>query len=437
MADRRYLLACLFVPALALAAELAARPQLRGQPVAVTDEAGRRVAEASPAATGRGVRPGQRLAEAVGWCPALVVLEPRPARVRRAAARLVEAAATVSPLVEEATPGEVYADLRGLDGLYPRADAIPQALLDAAPPALGARLGLAGSRFTARAAASAAEPGAWLRVGDDEARAWLAPLPIGLLPLETAALNPRGIPASINPRGIPASINPRGIPASINPRGIPASMKEWLGLLGIATLGDLAALPRHAVEAQLGADGGRAWLAARGEDPTPLTPMTHDERVEEHAQAEPPLTAREAVLHTFGQLLGRALTRPRARGRLVRAVRLTAVTEDEHVWERTRVLTEPTGDRDRLWTALRPSIEAAEFGGPVSALALELGGLTAERGRQGRLLRERGGRRREQLDEMARHLQLRYGRAALRRVVTIAPHSRIPERRYALADYEP
>ena len=419
MADRRYLLACLLVPALALAAELAARPQLRGQPVAVTDEAGRRVAEASPAATGRGVRPGQRLAEAVGWCPALVVLEPRPARVRRAAARLVEAAATVSPLVEEAAPGEVYADLRGLDGLYPRADAIPQALLDAAPPALGARLGLAGSRFTARAAASAAEPGAWLRVGDDEARAWLAPLPIGLLPLETAA------------------VNPRGIPASINPRGIPASMKEWLGLLGIATLGDLAALPRHAVEAQLGADGGLAWLAARGEDPTPLTPMTHDERVEEHAQAEPPLTAREAVLHTFGQLLGRALTRPRARGRLVRAVRLTAVTEDEHVWERTRVLTEPTGDRDRLWTALRPSIEAAEFGGPVSALALELGGLTAERGRQGRLLRERGGRRREQLDEMARHLQLRYGRAALRRVVTLAPHSRIPERRYALADYEP
>ena len=419
MADRRPLLACLLVPALALAAELAARPQLRGQPVAVTDEAGRRVAEASPAATGRGVRPGQRLAEAVGWCPALVVLEPRPARVRRAAARLVEAAATISPLVEEATPGEVYADLRGLEGLYPRADAIPQALLDAAPPALGARLGLAGSRFTARAAASAAEPGAWLRVGDDEARAWLAPLPIGLLPLETAARNPRGIPASINPRGIPASI------------------KEWLGLLGIATLGDLAALPRHAVEAQLGADGGLAWLAARGEDPTPLTPMTHDERVEEHAQAEPPLTAREAVLHTFGQLLGRALTRPRARGRLVRAVRLTAVTEDEHVWERTRVLTEPTGDRDRLWTALRPSIEAAEFGGPVSALALELGGLTAERGRQGRLLRERGGRRREQLDEMARHLQLRYGRAALRRVVTLAPHSRIPERRYALADYEP
>ena len=38
---------------------------------------------------------------------------------------------------------------------------------------------------------------------------------------------------------------------------------------------------------------------------------------------------------------------------------------------------------------------------------------------------------------MARHLQLRYGRAALRHVVALAPLSRIPERRYALADYEP
>ena len=400
MAARRPLIACLLVPALALAAELAARPQLRGRPIAVTDDSGLRVTEASETAVERGVRTGQRLAEAVGWCPALVVIESRPARVRRAADQIVEAAAAVSPLVEEAAPGEVYADLRGLDGLYPHEDALVQALLDAAPCALGVRLGVAGSRFTARAAAAVARPGAWLRVGDAEACEWLAPLPTALLPLDEAA-------------------------------------REWLALLGIATLGDLAALPRHAVEAQLGAGGGRAWLAARGEDATPLTPMVRGERVVERAQAEPPLTAREAVLHTYGQLLGRALARPSVHGRLVRAVRLSAVTEDEHVWERMRVLTEPTGDRDRLWTALRPSIEAAEFGAPITDLALELGGLTAERGRQGRLLRERGGRRREQLDEMARHLQLRYGQAALRRVVTLAPLSRIPERRYALADYEP
>ena len=400
MRIRRSRIACLLVPSPALAAELAARPQLHGRPVAVSDDSGRRVAEAGEAAAARGVRPGQRLSEALACCPALAVLEARPARVRRAVSQLAEAAAAVSPLVEEAAPGEVYADLRGLEGLYPQQDALARALLEAAPRELGARLGVADSRFTARVAAFAAQPGAWLRIGGDEARAFLAPRPTVLLPLEQAA-------------------------------------REWLALLGIATLGDLAALPRHAVEAQLGEAGGRAWLAARGEDPTLLAPIAHRERVLERAQAEPPLIGREALLHTFGQLLSRALARPVARGRLVRAVRLGATTEDERVWERRRVLTEPTGDRTRLWIALTPSIEAAEFGGPVAELALELGGLTAERGRQARLLREGGARRREQLDEMARHLQLRYGRAALRRVVALAPQSRIPERRYALADYEP
>ena len=240
-------ISCLLVPSLALAVELAERPGLGAsgvgageQPAALADEAGLRVAEASLAALDRGVRPGQTLREAVAYCPALAVLEPRPARARQVAAQLVEAVEAISPLVEEAAPGEVYADLRGLEGLYPRPGALEQALLAAAQlgggalggKALGARLGVAGSRFTARAAAHAAAPGEWLRVAAAEARAFLAPLPSEWLPLEAAA-------------------------------------QGWLRLLGLETLGDLAALPRHAVEAQFGPAGGQAWLAARGEDPTP------------------------------------------------------------------------------------------------------------------------------------------------------------------------
>ena len=393
-------IACLLVPALALGVEVARRPQLRGRPVAIASARGQRVTEASEAAARRGVRPGQRVGEAAAWCPGLTVLAERPARVRRAAARLASAAAAVSPLVEEAAPGEVYAGLRGLDGLYPDADALARALLARAPRALGARLGLARSRFTARAAASVSPPGGWLRVADGEERAFLAALPAGVLPLDEPH-------------------------------------RDWLAALGLRTLGDLAALPRHAVEAQFGPAGGRAWLAARGEDAAPLVPRTPRERVRERAQAEPPLAARGAVLVTFEQLLGRALGRPGARGRLVRAVRLGAATGDDRLWERTRVLTEPTAERSRLWAAVRPSLEAAPFGGPVAELSLELAGLTAERGLQGRLLPELAVRRRERLDEMARHLKLRYSRAALRRVVALAPESRIPERRYALADYDP
>ena len=399
------LVGCLLVPSFALAVELAQRPALRegGGPATLSDEAGLRVAEATSSAFDRGVRPGQTLREAVSYCPALAVIEPRPARVLRAATRLVEAAEAVSPLVEEAAPGVVYADLGGLEGLYPRPGDLERALLADALPGLGAglgaQLGVAGARFTAYAAAHAAPPGEWRRIADEDAEAFLAPLPTQWLPLDAAE-------------------------------------QGWLRLLGLETLGDLAALSRHAVEAQFGPAGGLAWLAARGRDPAPLRPRPFRERVRESAQAQPPLVSREAVERTVEQLLGRALRQPQMRRRFVRVVRVQATSEDEQAWVRTRVLKEPAGDRARLWTAIRPSLEAAELPGPIAELTLELGGLTAESGRQAGLFRDYA-RRREQLDEMVRHLKLRYGQSPLQRVIPIEPWSRIPERRHALIDYDP
>lgn len=67
-------------------------------------------------------------------------------------------------------------------------------------------------------------------------------------------------------------------------------MIERLGLLGIRTIGDFAALPRPVVEAQFGRAGGRAWLAARGEDPSQLRPRPFErEQVIERVQEQPPL----------------------------------------------------------------------------------------------------------------------------------------------------
>ncbi len=93
-------------------------------------------------------------------------------------------------------------------------------------------------------------------------------------------------------------------------------------------------------------------------------------------------------------------------------------------------------DGARLWTALRPVIEYADFPGPIAQLELELGGLTAESGRQSGLFVEHA-RRREQLDEMVRHMKVRYGHSPVAQVVEVEPWSRIPERRYALMDYDP
>ncbi len=393
-------IACLAIPSLAFQCELVERPGLVGSPVALSDEVRSRVVDVSGEARLRGIRAGMTLRDAVELCPTLSILEPRPALVAQYAEALVEAMSAVSPLVEEAEQGVVFADLCGTEGLYPRIEDIRQAVFAGIPPRLSPQLGVAGHRFTAFLAALRAGPSKVIHVPVDDAGAYIAAQSISHLPL-------------------------------------PPEVLDRLRLLGINRCGQFAALPRHAVEAQFGFQGGLAWLAACGEDPRPVHPRPWEqERAIEVAQAELPLVSREAILHALEQMLGRALRQPRARHRFVRFIRLHAETERGALWEREQVLREPLGDRGRLWTLLRSLIEYAEFPGPFTLITLELGGLTEESGRQRSLFVEQT-RRREQLDEMVRHLKVRFGESPLARVVEVEPWHRLPEHRRALLEYDP
>lgn len=394
-------IACLAIPSLAFACEMAERPALTGTPVVLSDEASVRVVEMSREARRHGIYAGMTLRDAAGACPTLTILKPRPALVTRIAEVLVEAMCAVSPLVEEAKPGVVFADLRGTEGLYPRLANLRDVVFAGIPQGLRPQLGIAGHRFTAWVAASRAEPGTLQHVPVDDAAAFLAPRAVSWLPLDVEAI-------------------------------------ARLRLLGISTCGLFAALPRHAVEAQFGFPGGIAWLAACGEDPTSVRPRPWvQERVLETSQAEPPLISREAILHALEQMLGRALRDSKARHRFVRLIRLRAEGERGGLWERHQVLREPLGDRARLWTVIRAAIEGAELPGPITLLSLELGGLTAESGRQRSLFDTDRARRREELDEMIRHLKVRFGQSPLARVVDVEPWHRLPERRRALLEYDP
>ncbi len=398
--DHSRAIACLAIPALAFQCELVERPGLAGAPVALSDLGRGRVVEVTREARLHGVRTGMTLRDAVAVCPTLTILEQRPALVARYAASLVEAMASVSPLVEEAEPGIVFADLRGTEALYPRIEDLRRAVFAGVPERLSPQLGLGSHRLTAYLAARRAEPSAVVQVSEGEAATFMADESVRYLPLA--------------------------------PEDI-----EQLHLLGIDACGQLAVLPRHAVEARFGLAGGVAWLAARGEDPRPLRPRPWErERVVEYVQAEPPLVSREAILHGIEQMLGRALRHPRARNRFVRSIRLWAETERGALWEHDQVLREPLGDRARLWTVLRTAVEYAEFPGPFSLVTLELGGLTEESGRQHSLFVEQS-RRSEQLDEMVRHLKVRFGESPITRVVDMEPWHRLPERRHALLEYDP
>jgi protein ImuB len=396
---------CLVVPRFPLACELADRPELWGRPVVVAHSDAPLVWSASPAASVEGVVEGQRLSEAMGRCPSLVVLDARPARYEARDAAILDALERVVPGAEPAGLGAAYVDLAGLGRCYRSPAALHAVLLGCAPSELRPRLGVGPTKFVAGLAA--------LQRGrpDGQSR-------------NVRVVDEAEVPAFVTP-----------VPVTALPVG--AEMIRRLRLVGITTVGQLAALPRHALVAQFGAEGIHlvALLDGAAE---PVQPRPRVERLREQLAFPEPLTSREAVLAAAAQLLRRVLRHPRRRGRVARQLVVRAETEQGKRWESRVTLRHARCDHDGLWVTLAPALERASLPGPVSELSVELRGLRPSRGWQGELLatRRASAERRERIEEGLRQLQARYGRSLVGRMVPVEPWSRVPERRWALVELE-
>jgi nucleotidyltransferase/DNA polymerase involved in DNA repair len=411
MDDHPSQIGCLVVPRFPLACELVDRPELWGRPVVVAHPDAPVVWSVSPSASVEGVEEGQRLSEALGRCSSLVVLDARLARYEARDATILDALEALVPGVEPAGLGMAYVDLAGLVRCYRSPDALHVALLGCVPRELRPRLGVGPTKFVARLAALRAPqaardirtPGDVRVVEAADVTTFAAPVPVTALPVE-------------------------------------AEVIRRLRLVGITTVGELAALPRHALVAQFGAAGARlvALLDGAAE---PVRPRPREERLGERLAFPEPLTSREALLAAAAQVVRRVLRHPRRRGRVARQLVLRAETEQGKRWESTVTLRHARDDRDGVWLALAPTLERAALPGPVSELSVELRGLRASRGWQGELLpagsaRGASAERRERIEEGLRQVRARYGRSLVGQMVPIEPWSRIPERRWALVELE-
>ena len=394
---------CLRLPRFALACELAheqtASSALRCAPVVVADAAGAYVVEASAEAEAHGVQREMPLRQALSYCPTLATLEVHPTRQAELARQLLETLQAFTPLVEVAEPGTLFGDMRGLERHYRQPAELARAVLARVPRQVGAQVGIAARRFTAQVAAELAERRAYTIVPSAGDAEFLA-----AQPLERAALD--------------------------------EELRRRLMLLGLRSLGQIAALPRSALAAQFGPEGAWLWDAASGFDPRPIDPLASTPQIVEALRAEPPLVSRPAIEHGVRQLLARIVRQPDARGRPVRALGLRVVQENEQVWERTQICREPTANAERLWQIVRPLLDAARWSAPVLEIHLTLLDLAFESGRQSPLFAERV-RERRRLEEMVRELHARYRTTPIKQLVEVEPWHRLPERRYALLDYDP
>jgi protein ImuB len=385
------MIACLSIPGFELKAALRPRPSLATSPAALApDPVGEPLlGPVTAAAEALGVRPGMRLGEALATCPQLVLVDPDPAGAERAWEEIVRSLEDAGFAIEPAGLGTAYFQTRGVERLYGGLEPALRRALAAIGTQWDARIGAAGRRFAALAAASVAKPGQLLVVRDEEVGRFLAPLPLTLLPLERQRY-------------------------------------EELEALGVRRVGQLAGLPGGAVAERLGPDARRAWGLARGGTQARVRgrrpPAELAESLEFPEAVGNELTLRRAL----GALIETALARPERRDRFVRKVGLAARLVGGGSWRRTLTLREPSADADLIRIALSPRL--AELPAPIVELRIELVELTEPSGRQLELLAA-GAEDRSRLSEGLRQVRASTGSGSVCTVVEVAPWSRIPETR--------
>ena len=233
------ILAHLDLDAFYAAVEELENPELRTKPLVVGgDPRGRGVvATANYVARGFGIHSAMSAAEAVRRCPHAVFVRPRQALYREYSRHVWQTVRGIVPTIEQTGLDEGYLDVGEVAADFLEARVVAEAVQTAvrAGTSLTCSLGVAPCKVVAKVASDRRKPGGIVVVVPGQEPAFLAPLDVRKLP-------------------------------GVGPRA-----EERLRAAGVATVGDLAALPDDALKRLLpGVVGTMLRDRARGTDPRGL-----------------------------------------------------------------------------------------------------------------------------------------------------------------------
>jgi nucleotidyltransferase/DNA polymerase involved in DNA repair len=369
--------------------ELARRRDLYGSPVVVGDVVDGHAISVSEEALQFGVEVGMPVRQAEHLCPQATFLISDATFAIRLRELISAALYDLAPSIEVRIEGIAWLDL---DGVPSPAESIREArrrVRDAT--GREPRLGLASGPFTARLAAARARPGRLLRIED--AQSFLAPLPARELSLDEEQM-------------------------------------ERLDLLGLRTLGAVAAIGPRELESQLGREGRRSVLLARGLEPDQLTPWQPPMFTSAHRQFEPPVQDREALLFVSRALCGDLAEELGLRGAGAKHVRVRLVCEGGDAEARDSIVRHPLSSAAELFGLVGSWIKGWQPHAPITELWIELPVLEAAGRRQLRLWTGGDGDSDEVIAALER-LQERHGDGIVRKPRPLLPSSPIPSQRFA------
>jgi protein ImuB len=362
------------------------------------------VVDCSPAAARLGVRRGQALGTAHKLVPEAVFVAGDPVAARARFEAVLEVLAGFTPSLEADPDPDADAFgrcLLGIEGLHllwgdeptlcARVLAAVGGLLPGAP-----RVGIANTRFGGQVAAvvGAAHgraPETVAAGGPEVEAAYLAGLPIRLLPADELT-------------------------------------RERLRMFGLTTIGQLAEISRSAVVARFGESGGFLHDLARGLDGRPLKPRRPVEHLRAEVELDPPVSEVEplrfVLRHLCGALCGQLSARGAGAGRATMALE---VERGEPI-RLEQALPEPVAAPELLERLLLARLSVSLPSSAVTRLSLELDGAAPAGGQQLGLFTPQLARA-GQLDWQLAGLALRYGADSVLQARVVDAEAVVPEAR--------
>ncbi len=326
-------------------------PSLRGIPIAVGGGPhGGVVLAASYEAKAFGVGGGMPGWRAAMLCPHLTFVRGHFGEYQRLADAVMDVLADVTPAVERISIDEAFLDVSGATHLFGPPEVIATALRRRVREEIGLPIsvGAARTKHLAKIASQVAKPDGLVVVQPGTERAFLDPLPVGLI------------------------------------WGVGPVNEQRLADLGIRTIGELAATPSSAVERILGHGVGRKLSAmANDEDPRRIRSQSRAGSVGAQSALGRRVPERAAVRAVLAHLADRVSRRLRATGRAGRTVTVRVRFAGMRSVTRSRTLAAPVATALTLtevaehlvWSAIGGSSSPPE----ITLLAVQVSHLTDQR----------------------------------------------------------
>ena len=312
-------------------------PELRGKPILVGPKSLRGVVlTASYEARPYGVGSAMPVAEARRRCPQAVMVPPRFDRYQAFSEQIMDIFGDFSPHVEALSLDEAFLDMSGAERLFGPPAEIGRKIKASVRAATGLNVsvGVASTKYVAKVASAHDKPDGLTVVPAENAKVWLAPLPVSRL---------------------------WGAGQKTVPR---------LTALGLETIGDVAAADVDFLVDHLGAAGAHFYDLANARDPRRVRHSRAAKSIGSDRTLAADISKRDDIEVHLRRASERIARRVRAKGFMARGVRVRLKTNQFQMLTRQRLLPTPVDLGSEFLAVARSLLDEFYHPGPFRLVGM-------------------------------------------------------------------